>query len=155
MSGTGAGVLGVGLDLVDIGSFADQLAVPGSSIAGATFTSAELAEAESVQRERPDDEHAAARRLAGRFAAKEAFLKAWSSARIGRAPALADLRWQDLEVLNDPWGRPFLRPTGETAAAVIDSVGAIELHVSITHDGPVAAAVVVITGNASASGGNP
>ena len=117
-----------------------------------TFTAAEMAEAGAVRDERPDDRLAAPRRLAGRFAAKEAFLKAWSSARIGRAPALADLRWQDLEVLTDPWGRPFLRPAGATAAAVIDSVGAIELHISITHDGPVAAAVVVIAGDAAAAG---
>lgn len=146
-------VLGVGLDLVDIASFAEQLDVAGSTMTGETFTASELADAESVQRDRPGDERAAARRLAGRFAAKEAFLKAWSSARVGRAPALADLRWRDLEVLADPWGRPFLRPTGAAGAAVIDSLGAIDLHVSITHDGPVAAAVVVIAGDPSFPGG--
>lgn len=149
---SGSGVLGVGLDLVDIGSFADQLGVTGSSMATESFTHAELAEADQVGRDRPADLLARPRRLAGRFAAKEAFLKAWSAARLGRAPALADLRWLDIEVLNDPWGRPFLRPSGATGAAVLDSLGAVEVHLSITHDGPMAAAVVVLAGAPGESG---
>ena len=47
-------------------------------------------------------------------------------------------------MLTDPWGRPFLRPSGDTGAAVLESLGAVEVHLSITHDGPVAAAVVVL-----------
>ena len=142
---TGArGVLGVGLDLVDVGSFAAQLDVVGSTMATSTFTAAELAEADTVGRDRPADGLARARRLAGPFAAKEAFVKAWSTARLGRAPALSELRMLDVEVLNDPWGRPFLRPSGDTGAAVLESLGAVEVHLSITHDGPVAAAVVVL-----------
>lgn len=141
---TTSGVWGVGLDLVDVTSFAEQLDVTGSTMAVATFTHAELADAESVRVERPADPDARARRLAGRFAAKEAFLKAWSAARLGRVPALADLGWRDLEVLNDPWGRPFLRPTGDVAAAVMESLGSVDVHLSITHDGPTAAAVVVL-----------
>jgi holo-[acyl-carrier protein] synthase len=137
-------VLGVGLDLVDVGSFAEQLGVAGSAMATETFTPNELAEAEAVVRDRPADTLARARRLAGRFAAKEAFTKAWSAARLGRAPALSTLRWLDVEVLTDPWGRPFLRPSGDTGAAVLESLGAVEVHLSITHDGPVAAAVVVL-----------
>ena len=138
-------VLGVGLDLVDIESFGAQLDVTGSTLATDTFTATELSEADDVGASLPADGRARARRLAGRFAAKEAFLKAWSAARLGRAPALSDLRWVDVEVLNDPWGRPFLRPSGDTGAAVIESLGAVEVHLSITHDGPVAAAVVVLS----------
>lgn len=137
-------VLGVGLDLVDIASFGTQLDVAGSSLAAGTFTPAELADAEEVGRAAPADELARARRLAGRFAAKEAFIKAWSTARLGRAPAMRDLHLGDVEVLNDPWGRPFLRPSGDTGAAVLDSLGAVDVHLSITHDGPIAAAVVVL-----------
>jgi holo-[acyl-carrier protein] synthase len=148
-------VLGVGIDLVDIGSFDSQLALVGSSMAMQTFTPAELAEADQVAADATRDPDARARRLAGRFAAKEAFLKAWSSARLGRAPALADLRWVDVEVLNDPWGRPFLRPSGDTGAAVLESLGALDIHLSITHDGPVAAAVVVLDAAGGRNGQDP
>lgn len=147
------GVLGVGIDLVDVASFAEQLDVVGSTLATATFTHVEIAEADSVRAERPADPLGRARRLAGRFAAKEAFLKAWSAARLGRVPALATLGWRDLEVLNDPWGRPFLRPSGDVATAVSDSLGTVDVHLSITHDGPMAAAVVVLAG--TGDGGVP
>ncbi len=138
-------VLGVGLDIVDIDSFSDQLGVTGSAFESETFTHAELDEAARVASDRPGDAVARSRRLAGRFAAKEAFLKAWSSARVGRAPAVSTMRWTDVEVLNDPWGRPFLRPSGSTATAVVESLGSLDVHLSITHDGPVAAAVVVLS----------
>jgi holo-[acyl-carrier protein] synthase len=58
-------------------------------------------------------------------------------------------------VLNDPWGRPFLRPSGETGAAVLESLGAVDVHLSITHDGPVAAAVVVLAAAGADGAANP
>lgn len=145
-------VLGIGLDLVDVRSFTEQLGVEGSVFARETFTSAELAEAGAVANDRPGDPDARARRLAGRFAAKEAFLKAWSSARLGRSPAVSTMRWADVEVLTDPWGRPFLRASGETSTAVLESLGTLDVKLSITHDGPVAAAVVVLSSMSEPSG---
>ncbi len=138
-------VIGIGLDLVDVSSFEQQLAVGGSTLAAQSFTPLELADGDAVASDLPADGSARARRLAGRFAAKEAFLKAWAAGRLGRVPAVAELRFLDLEVLNDPWGRPFLRPSGDTRSALADSIGAVEVHLSITHDGPVAVAVVVLT----------
>lgn len=142
-------VLGIGLDLVDVESFDRQLSVAGSTLASQTFTALELGDGDAARSSAPADAAARARRLAGRFAAKEAFLKAWAVARLGRAPAVAELRWLDLEVLNDPWGRPFLRPSGDTRAAVAASIGAVAVHLSITHDGPTAAAVVVLSSSGS------
>lgn len=136
-------VLGVGLDLIEIDSFDEQISVTGSTFIDGTFTAAEQTDAADAVA-RASDPTAGSRRLAGRFAAKEAFLKAWSMARLGRAPAMSDLRLAELEVLNDRWGRPFIRPSGDAGAAVVESLGGATIHLSITHDGPMAAAVVVI-----------
>lgn len=138
-------VLGLGIDLVDVGSFAKQLAVPATTLAESTFTATELADGREAARLAPADADATARRLAGRFAAKEAFCKAWASARHGRPPALAELRWIDIEVASDPWGRPSVRLHGDAATAVAATLGEIDIQVSITHDGPVAGAVVVLS----------
>lgn len=65
--------------------------------------------------------------IAGRFAAKEAFVKALGTG-IGR-----EVSWLDLEVLNETSGRPVM--TGP-----FDGV----IHVSITHSDHYAAAQVLL-----------
>jgi holo-[acyl-carrier protein] synthase len=75
--------------------------------------------------------------LAGRWAAKEAAVKAFS----GRAGAL----WHDFEVDRDFSGAPAMRFRGR-AAEVASLMGVARAHVSITHDAGVAAAVVVLEG---------
>lgn len=66
-----------------------------------------------------------ARRLAGRFAAKEAVLKALGT-------GLRDCRWHDVEVINDPLGRPEVILSGALKGLAREqSVGRILL--SITH----------------------
>lgn len=135
-------VLGVGLDIVDVDSFTRQLELPGSTFAPATFTSTEIAAAAEV--EASLGAGARARHLAARFGAKEAFVKAWSMARVGRAPALPSIRWQEIEVRDDAWGRPMLRLSGRTAEAVEQTLGPVSATLSLSHDGPVAAAVVVL-----------
>jgi holo-[acyl-carrier protein] synthase len=135
-------VLGVGLDVVDVAAFSAQLRLDGSTFVSSTFTPAEIATAAEVGDRHGDD--ARARHLAARFGAKEAFVKAWSMARLGRAPALPSVRWHEIEVGRDAWGRPVLRLTGRTADAVADTLGSVAATLSISHDGPVAAAVVVL-----------
>lgn len=65
--------------------------------------------------------------LAGRFAAKEAFVKALGTG-IGR-----EVSWRDLEVLNETSGRPIM--TGPFDGMI---------HVSITHSDHYAAAQVLL-----------
>ncbi|MCU0282739.1 MAG: holo-ACP synthase [Candidatus Nanopelagicales bacterium] len=129
-------VAGLGLDLVDVAGFAEQLGTVGSAFAAATFTRAELAAASGSA--------GAAQHLAARFAAKEAFVKAWSTALAGRAPVLAEVDWREVEVRTDPWGRPVLALHGALAQAVAASVGPVRAHVSLTHEPTTAAAVVVL-----------
>ena len=70
---------------------------------------------------------------AGRFAAKEAFVKAL------RAPS--SLSWQDVEVITDEHGAPTFRLQGAAADRVAEL--GVRLHLSISHDTSVATAFVV------------
>ena len=78
------------------------------------------------------------RRLAARFAAKEAFLKAWSGSRYGRPPLLGSIDLREIEVVDDGYGRPGLVLHGAVAAAV----GRFDASLSLSHDGNAAIAVV-------------
>ncbi|MGB8021181.1 MAG: holo-ACP synthase [Candidatus Nanopelagicales bacterium] len=129
-------VLGVGIDLVAVGPFAEQLGSAGSAFAELTFTPGELRSVAGPG--------GAAQHLAGRFAAKEAFVKAFSGARAGHAPAVADLDWREVEVIADAWGRPALMLHGALARAVTATLGPVNPHVSITHEPAMAVAVVVL-----------
>ncbi|SNQ49154.1 Holo-(acyl-carrier-protein) synthase [Frankia canadensis] len=113
-------VVGIGVDVVDVDRFAATLSrTPG--IAMRLFTPAERALT------RPE-------RLAARFAAKEAVAKA-----LGVPPGL---EWHDAEVMIAPGGRPQLR-VGRTVAAAATRLGIASWHLSLTHDGGVAIAMVV------------
>ena len=130
------GIHAIGIDLVGVVEFGEQLGTVGSAFAERTFTPRELRAASG---------HAgAAQHLAGRFAAKEAFVKAFSSARPGHAPVLPDMDWREVEVVPDGWGRPVLTLHGALAAAVETTLGPVDLHLSLTHEPTMAAAVVVI-----------
>lgn len=76
--------------------------------------------------------------LAGRFAAKEAMLKAlgtgWS----------AGVSWQDIQVLNEDGGRPVATVRGRTGM-LAQQAGVTRIHVSLSHDGDYAIAEVILT----------
>ena len=72
------------------------------------------------------------RSQAVRFAAKEAL------AKVLGAPA--GLNWQDCEVASTESGQPYLVVSG-TIAARARSLGINRLHLSLTHDEPVAVAI--------------
>ncbi|GAA2520064.1 holo-ACP synthase [Pilimelia columellifera] len=72
--------------------------------------------------------------LAARFAAKEAVAKALG--------APGGLNWHDCEVVSDPDGRPWLTVSG-TVAAVAQERGINRWHLSLSHDGGIASAMVV------------
>jgi phosphopantetheine--protein transferase-like protein len=54
--------------------------------------------------------------------------------------------WRQVEVVPDVWGRPTLVLHGELASAVQATLGPVVIHLSITHEPTMAAAVVVIEG---------
>jgi holo-[acyl-carrier protein] synthase len=131
---------GVGVDVVGIAAFAEQLHEPGTRFAQA-FTPGERRAARARSGGSPARE---AESLAARWAAKEAVLKAWSSTRFGRDevidPARVDLR--EIEVRSDAWGRPAVRLHGAIASAM----GEYVVLLSLSHDpaADVAIAFVVV-----------
>jgi holo-[acyl-carrier protein] synthase len=130
-------ILGLGLDLVAVPGFRAQLADPATTFREGTFTARERADAERRASGDPS------LHLAVRFAAKEAFLKAWSSAAFGRAPTLPHVDLREIEIVSDPYGRPALVLHGAVAAGVA-AHGEVRIHVSLTHDEPTCGAVVVL-----------
>lgn len=80
---------------------------------------------------------AAAQSYAGRFAAKEAFLKALQTGWRGR------ITWHDMEVVSLDGGAPTMTITGE-AAIILKERGADRVHLSISHTAKLAVAQVIL-----------
>jgi holo-[acyl-carrier protein] synthase len=116
-------IVGVGIDVVDIGRFSQALART-PSLAVRLFT----------EGERKLPPHS----LAARFAVKEALAKA-----LGAPPGLL---WTDVEVSNGSGGRPHLKVDG-TVADAASRLGVSGFHVSISHDAGIASAVVIVEGD--------
>ena len=111
---------GVGIDVVDLERFAESLArTPGLS--ERLFSPAEATRGMAS--------------LAARFAAKEALAKALG--------APGDLAWHDAEVVSEDSGRPVFLMRG-TVAARAEELGAVHVHLSLSHDAGIASAVVVL-----------
>jgi holo-[acyl-carrier protein] synthase len=94
------------------------------------FTAREAADAVAVHGDAARHE-----RLAARFAAKEAVIKALDLPEEG-------VNWRDIEVVRGANGRPALALHGRAAAAAARA-GVSEWAVSISHDAGQACAVVV------------
>ena len=112
-------IWGVGVDVVDLARFEKALERT-PELSARLFTEAEAA--------------LSLESMAGRFAAKEAFVKAL------KAPA--GMSWQDIEVVTDPQGAPSFALHG-AAVARTRELGITGTHLSISHDTSVATAFVV------------
>jgi holo-[acyl-carrier protein] synthase len=76
--------------------------------------------------------------LAGRFAAKEAILKALGTGWT------AGIRWVDIQVANDDAGRPVASVSGRVDD-LMRAAGVTAIHVSLSHDGDYAIAHAILT----------
>ena len=134
--GPGAGgVRGIGVDAVDVERFRRVLRRR-PTLASRLFTEAELAYAGASRDPGP--------RLAARFAAKEAVLKA-----LGVGIGAAGFR--EVEVTREEGGRPRLELSGR-AATLAARHGVRHWHVSLTHTDTVAVASVVAEGAGTVEG---
>ena len=122
-------ILSIGTDLAEVPRIREAHARFGDRFLHRVFTTHEiaycLAKANRFER------------LAARFAAKEALLKA-----IGTG-LTQGVSWHDVEVSNLPSGRPTLRLSGQ-AAVHAQRLGARRIHVSLTHTATMAMAVVIL-----------
>jgi len=132
-----AGMHHIGVDIVHVPGFREQLDRPGSSFEE-VFTVLEL----RVAAQRLDR----ALHLAGRWAAKEAFIKAWSQAIYGRPPVLSPdlVDFREIEVQPDRWGRVAVVTHGDVEKAVAASLGPVTTSLSISHDGDTAVATCLV-----------
>ena len=128
-------VLGVGVDLVHIPSFGEQMDQPGTGF-DTVFTPGERSDVRSK-----GSPHA--RHFAVRWAAKEAVIKAWSVSIYGEPPVMDEQIQQLIEVVTDAWGRPRIKLHGEVAKRLHN----VEFQLSLSHDGDYATAYVVMSSN--------
>jgi len=122
-------IVGIGIDHVEMAKFKADVESNQPDFVARIFTDSEIAYARNT------DDYL--QRLAGRFAAKEAALKALGT---GWTP---EVDWKQIEIRNDPSGRPRITLTGR-AAELATAAGAKNFFVSISHSPHLATAHVVI-----------
>jgi holo-[acyl-carrier protein] synthase len=111
-------ISGVGIDVVDIARFQESLdRTP--ALRGRLFTDNEV--------------NLKLSSLAARFAAKEALAKALNA-------KTATFNWQEVEIINEPSGKPVFRFFGSLA----DRMEALDVHLSLSHDAGIASAIVIV-----------
>lgn len=123
-------IRGIGVDIVEVPRVERAVTRWGDAFLGRVFTDAERRHAGSAP--------GAFQRLAGRFAAKEAVMKAlglgWRS-----------MAWREIEIGTDALGKPLVRLSGRAAAAAA-RLGAGAWLVSISHTRRLAVAQVLADG---------
>jgi holo-[acyl-carrier protein] synthase len=122
-------IYGVGTDLVSVKRIEDALFRFGDRFLHRILTEAEVAE--YAQTAQP------ARFLAKRFAAKEAFSKAFGTGIGG------DVGWHDVAVGHDAHGKPLIR-LSDPLAARAQYVGISGSHISLSDESEHALAFVVL-----------
>jgi holo-[acyl-carrier protein] synthase len=124
-------IIGLGIDLCRIQRVDEFLSRYGERFTRRCFTPREVAH---CTRYRSNAEQFAAR-LAVKEAASKALGTGWRRGVL----------WKNFEVVHEASGKPTLRIYGR-AAEIASELGVRHINVSITHDGGVAAAVVIFEG---------
>ncbi|HWM33656.1 MAG TPA: holo-ACP synthase [Pseudolysinimonas sp.] len=112
-------IAGIGVDVVDLKRFEHAL-VRTPALTERLFAASERA--------------LPLRSLAGRFAAKEALIKALGDS--------SGVQWHDMVIVNNELGNPSFVLSGGTAE-IVDKLGITAIHVSMSHDAGVAIAQVI------------
>ncbi|HEY6390969.1 MAG TPA: holo-ACP synthase [Bryobacteraceae bacterium] len=122
-------IVGIGIDLAEVDRIRAAIERYGRRFIERIYTEKEIA---YVERKANKYE-----RYAGRFAAKEAGMKA-----VGTGWKRG-VRWRDFEVTNLPSGRPTLQLYGE-AAKFAEQLGVRNIALSITHTKAEGMAIVIL-----------
>jgi holo-[acyl-carrier protein] synthase len=121
-------IVGMGIDVAEVKRIREVFESQAERFVRRVYTEAEAAYCEQFKNKYE--------RYAGRFAAKEAAMKAlgtgWSRG----------VRWVDVEVARQRGGRPMLELHGE-ARKIADRLGVKHIAISITHTAELAFAQVV------------
>lgn len=122
-------VRGVGVDVVEVARIRRAVERWGQAFLSRVYTPEELRWARG---------QLAAARLAARFAAKEAVMKALGG-------GWGQVRFRDIEITRSPSGQPQARLYG-SAARLAREAGVVAVHVSLAHAREYAAALAVAEG---------
>ncbi len=125
-------ILGTGIDIVELKRFEEILKRREDKFLTRVYTAEEREECTS-------DSGLTVQRLAGKFAAKEAFLKALGT---GLAQGVT---WQNIAIVSGKGGRPEVRLKGR-ASELAASCGMKAAHLSISHSELSAVAIVILEG---------
>jgi holo-[acyl-carrier protein] synthase len=124
-------IVGIGIDVAEVKRIAEVIESQGERFLKRVFTRDEVAYCQQFRNKYE--------RFAGRFAAKEAAMKAlgtgWSRG----------VRWVDVEVVRHRGRRPTLELKGE-ARKIADGLGVKNIALSITHTVEQAIAQVIFEG---------
>jgi holo-[acyl-carrier protein] synthase len=124
-------IVGMGIDVAEVKRIRAVVESQGERFVRRVYTEKEAAYCEQFKNKHE--------RYAGRFAAKEAAMKAlgtgWSRG----------VRWVDVEVVRQRGGRPTLELHGE-ARKIADALGVKSIAISITHTSEQAFAQVIFEG---------
>jgi holo-[acyl-carrier protein] synthase len=123
-------IYGIGVDLVKVARIERVVERYGDRFLDRVFTEREIAYSRGKAW--------AASALAMRFAAKEAFSKA-----LGVGLRQDGIRWREVEVIPNPLGKPELYVSGR-AAALCETAGIANMHLSLTDEDHRALAVVIL-----------
>ena len=126
-----------GIDIIEIKRIEKALDRHGERFLKRIFSETELERLVKFK-ERQVSPRIIAAELAARFAAKEACSKALGT-------GIGPVSWKEMEILNEPSGKPVLRLSGR-AAQISGMLGYTSWSVSLTHTEETAAADVVAAG---------
>jgi holo-[acyl-carrier protein] synthase len=121
-------IVGIGIDIIEIRRIKAAVHRWGDRFLRRVFTTREIEYCGRKQRPAPH--------FAARFAAKEAAMKCLGTGMRG-------ISFRDIEVKNDPAGRPELHIDKDLGAVLKSGFKNPRFHLSITHSDYYAAAVVV------------
>ena len=122
-------ILGTGVDITEVPRIQQALERHGERFLNRVFTAEEARYCNGKAN--------AAERLAVRFAAKEAGMKAIGTGLRG------GITWKDMEVIRRPGQRPELHYYGK-AAEIAASLGCKRVHLSLSHTAAQAIAYVIL-----------
>jgi holo-[acyl-carrier protein] synthase len=124
-------ILGIGIDTVSISRMERLIAVRGDRFLRKVFSEGEIEEGKKRLTNAPF--------FAARFAAREAFVKALGTG-FSQGVSL-----RDIEVIKGNRGQPELLLSAR-ADSLLAAKGVVRCHLSVTHDGDGAQAIVILEG---------
>ena len=130
-------IIGIGTDITECLRIARMIERHAELFIGRIFTADEI---EYCQSRKQATQH-----FAGRWAAKEAILKALGTGWI------KGISWRDIEILNEPSGRPVVELSGG-AEKVAQRQGISSMMVSISHCHTHATAYAIAVGKVEEEG---